>query len=165
MSSLFSPLPQNSSNLFVPLTKAQDVIDNWDFFAEGLNVLNNPQGARGDVTPPALLNLVLNVVEKGLDFGIVALLKSKNGKNLGFGICYDNTEPYCMKSAIVYAVYSNKKSPTTTRELLYHGEKWAREHNFKDLHACSRRFSGASLRLFEDIWGFSRACIVFRKPL
>lgn len=149
----------------MPFTNPQQVLDNWAFFLEGLVELNNPQGARGDVHSEAFLKIALTIVDKGLDFGLVAMLTSVNGKPLGFGMAYDNTEPFCQRSAIVYAVYSNKKCPSTTKELLYHAEIWATNNGFKNLHACSRRFSGAGFRLFESIWGFRRVCIVFNKDL
>jgi len=161
---MYTPLPQNG-NKFVILRSLEEVLANWAFFLEGLEVLNNPQGARGDVSPDAFLKLVLNVVAEGTSFGIVALLTSKNDKPLGYGICFDNTEPYCEKSALIYAAYSNRKAPHTARELLSHCEIWAKEQGFKHLHACSRRFNGAAFRLFEDVWKFSRACVVFTKAL
>lgn len=147
------------------LTTPESIIANWEFFLEGLSQLNNPQGARGDVNHEAFLKLTLAVADKGLDFGLVALLTSCNDKPLGFGIMYENTEPFCERSAIVYAVYSNKKCPTATSELLAHGEEWARKHGIKHLHACSRSFSGARFRLFEKHWHFRRTCVVFTKPL
>lgn len=154
-----------TGNKFFWLANLQDAQKWWPFLFEGLNSLNDPHGARGDMEPLQFFQMVLHAISCHPTNGGVGVLTSKNDKPLGYGIILNNTEPYCRKSAVVYAVYSNGKCPTTTVELLTNAESWARSQGYCDLQACSRRINGAAIRLFEKKWGFRRACLVFRKEL
>ena len=155
----------NSTNIFTWLKSLSEIQTHWDFFLEGLTNLNDPHGARGDLTPVQFFQMLLYAVEKHPHHGGVGLLTSKNGKPLGYGVVLDNTEPFCRKSVVVYAVYSNGKCATTTVELLANAERWAREHGFAEMQACSRRINGAAIRLFEKKWKFRRICLVFHKEI
>lgn len=154
-----------TSNVFRWLGGLADVEANWDFFREGLASLNDPHGARGDLTELQFFQILLYAIAKHPRQGGVGLLTSKNGKPLGYGIMLEDTEPFCKRSAVVYAVYSNGKCATTTEELLENAERWARTEGFVELHACSRRINGAAIRLFEKKWKFKRICLVFRKEV
>ena len=165
MSKSFTPTLLNSKNKLVVYKDPQAVIDDWAFFIEGLGEMLVPQAAKGAVTEETYLKLILEVVRRGFGFGWVSKITDCNGRNLGYAVVFDNTEPFCAKSAMGYAMYSNKLCPTTSRELVFHAERWATANGFKQLHACSRRFSGAAFRLFEGHWGFRRACVVFSKDL
>ena len=149
----------------VVITSLPELLAHWPFLLEGLAVLRNPQGARGDISPETFFRICMHTVDKGMTYGLVALLTSTNDKPLGFGVMFENTEPGCQKSAIVYAVYSNKKYKHASKELLSFAEGWSRANDFKQIQACSRRFSGAAFQLFEQNWGFRRACVVFTKAV
>lgn len=147
----------------VPITKIAQLIDEWPIFRQGLEELTS--SARCDFDEQALFGMASHVIRLWPKQGLVALLKSKRGVPLGWGIAFENTEPYCRRSAVVYAAYTTNQSPGTLKVLLNYAEKWAREQGIQDLQACSRRFSRAAFRLFERGWKFQRVCVVFRKEL
>lgn len=158
-------LPGRSTNRIVDLMDCGSVAEFWPFFESGLGELNGTMTNGDAVSREAFLRLLFRVIEMGPTRGRVSLLVSKSGKPLAFGIIFDNTEPFCRRSAIVYAVFSNHLCPTAVQELREEAERWARANGYAELHAVSRRINGATFRIFERQWGFRRTAVIFKKEL
>lgn len=155
-----------TGNRVVDIETIEDLAAKWPFLSDGLVELNASCGnGRSAVTPEAFFKMLLNILAKNPGFGRIAMLVNQNGKPLAFGVMFDNTEPFCKRSALVYAVYSNGKCPTAVQELRLEAETWARREGFKEIHAVSRRINGATFRIFEKMWGFRRTAVVFKKEL
>lgn len=154
-----------NGNKLCLIESVEQLLGFWKFFQEGLESLNDTIGTREKVTSDSFFKLLIHVISKNPGFGIIGVLTSKNDKPLGFGVAFNDTDIGLTKSAVVYAVYSNKRCPTTVKELQDIAETWARENGFHKLHACSRRLNGSVMRLFEKKWGFHRTAIIFEKDL
>jgi hypothetical protein len=159
------PGSPNDKNEIVVLSALDRVLAHWSLFKAGFLAVA-PQASRGDVTEEQFMMMILDIVRRGVQYGVAVILTSPEGEELGYGVAVDTTEPFSKcRTATVYMVYSNKKCSTTTKELLAFGENWARQYGFNKLFACSRRFNSASQRLFEDVWGFTRSSIVYEKDI
>lgn len=153
------------SNIVVEVDSMEKVIKHWPFLEQGRLALNNPMGAGCTIDYEYFTQILFDNINRKRGYGVTAILTSKNGSYLGYFIARMNYEPGCPPGLVVHFGYCNGKCKTTSRELLVYCEKWAKRHKYVELIACTRRFSGASLRLFERKWGFQRDLIVFRKPL
>jgi len=147
------------------LTTAQDVIDWWPFFLEGLHELNQLPDKEDRVTPEEYLQTILHTATLPTDLGLVGVITSKNGKPLCYGVVMNNTVRFRRKSCCVYAVYSTKQARAVVRFALEYFEKWARENGYSVIHAFSPCMNGSRFRLFEKHWKFRRASILFTKNL
>lgn len=154
-----------TNNRFIDIDDIEKVTTYWPFLVSGLAELNKTCTNGDSVSEDAFFKIVLSVVSRGKKNGRVTVLLNKNDNPLAYGIIFDNTEPFCKRSAVVYAVYSNKQCPTAVEELQAEAEQWATSMGFFELHAVSRRMNGSTIHLFERVWGFKRVAIVFKKEL
>ena len=156
---------QNPEGFLVErVCSVDDTVRWWPFLAEGLAVLNQIPKDGAGITKEAFLSTVVTATADP-ERNIVAVVKSKNGKPLHFGIVVDNSLLLSPPSLLIYASYSNGKSKTVTKWALQWLEDWAREHGYAQLEAFSMRITGASFRLFERGWGFRRKSVLFTKTI
>lgn len=151
-------------NLVIRLNDPIQVDEHWDFFLEGMTALNNPKGANAKYTNESFFRLLCRVVAMG-PTGIVAVFRSKNDKNLGFCVAFKATTFMAEDCMFMAEVYSNGKDLKATLHGLEYVADQARRLGLSTLKTATRRFSGSSLRLFEDRWGFTREHQTFTKSV
>lgn len=144
---------------------------NWTFLLEGLEQVRAdcPDNVP-DVTNEAFFKTLLKLSTEPW-LGYVIILKSKNGKPLGFMVMVDTTGMFQPKTLTVYIAYTNAKCPSTMAELRYEAEMWARSHEYEKVQALSYRvkpmprLSGAVRRYFNRTLGLRERFVVFEKVL
>lgn len=152
--------------MIVRVETLKQLVEEWPFFLEGLEALKESIGSK--MTPNRFFKLLLSIVSGDESAGCVFLGKSKNDKNAGYLAAIENTEPGCDKSLLVCAGYCRGQGQTfdtNSRMGLAMLEKWAKERGYVEIHAGSRRITGAAMRLFERKWGFKRASITFKRSI
>jgi hypothetical protein len=154
-----------SGNQMVHLTTAKEVLDNWDFFLEGLGELQKSFQWKLKMAPDVFLRIILRVIEGGETFGTVCLIRSKSKKLVGFFILQDNSEEFFERTALCYALYSVGNNSDITRDAVAYGIKWCKERGYRHIYALSLRTGAAVRRLFTKKWGFSLHGLWFRKEV
>jgi hypothetical protein len=133
----------------------------WDFFLEGLEVLNGT--GTGKVSEERFFKTLLHVSMGQPDQGALMMILSKNDKPVAFTVLMNNTQLFCPRSALCFALYS-RKSATAVPDLHREVKRWCREHRYVKLYAASQRINGCAVRLFGK-WGFKQEALVFSKPI
>lgn len=148
------------------LSSVSEVFQLWDFFLEGLAELNKLPRKQDQVSEDTLLKTLLHATEvsKNGD-GLVLVVYSSSGKPLFWGVALNNTPLFKARTCVVYAVYSNKKAKGVVSTALDYLESWARRNRYTQLQGFSPCFNGSRFRLFENVWGFHRAAILFTRDL
>lgn len=143
------------------------LIEEWPFYLEGLVSMNDPRRANMRETPDVFLKMMSRIVAcSKTDDGCLVVVRSKNGKPLGFGAAFNATGDFSrIKILFIYAVYSNGKNAKTVSDLMEWCEGFAKEHEYNALQAVTGRFSGAAFRWFEGKFGFRRKSLIFQKEL
>lgn len=157
--------PFRSGNVIVPVRTTTEVMDNWPFFMEGLSKMQDGFQWKATIEPISFLKIILRVLENGEDAGMVGLIRSKNGKNVGFFILQDNTEEFQEPTALCYALYSVGNNSAITRDAVDYGMKWCKEKGYKAVYALSLRTGSAVKKLFTHKWGFQLHGLWFRKEV
>lgn len=137
----------------------------WPLFLEGWTELCSPVKGRGDLTASEFLTMLLRVLSLGPNDGLVAVFVSQNDKPLGFAVVMNDSETPERRTALIYAGYSNSKYAHAAVEETEFVQKWAKARGFTELHAQSRRLSGAAMRWFRKKLGFQPMAVMFSKPL
>jgi hypothetical protein len=164
----FKPTRNSNTGNFVEVIDTYDkLIEHWDFLLEGLEKVragcidNIP-----DVSNEEFFKTVLKIsCEPHL--GLVIILKSKNGKPLGYLVLIDTTAMFRPKTLTVYMIYSSGLCPSAFAELRFEGDCWARKNGFVKLQALSYRLkplprrTGAVQRFFNKTLGLRLRCVVF----
>ena len=148
------------------LTTVEAIFANWPFFLEGLEELNKLPREQDKLTPETLLKTVLHAAEgTAQGNGLVLLVTSSTGKPLFWGVGLNNTALFKKSSFVVFAVYSNKKAKGVVTFAMEYLERWAKARGYSQLQAFTPSFNGSRFRLFEDVWKFRRAAVLFIKDL
>jgi len=155
----------NAQPYKVKKLSAYEVIEWWPFFQEGVEALRDPRRARSDLSDKEWLNQLVHIALQPSSRGCVMLFTSKNDKPLGFMAVIEDSETIELKTALIYAGYSNEKYENAPVTGLAEVEKWARENGYSRLHLQTRRMNGASVKFFEKKLGFSPLCVVYEKEL
>lgn len=136
----------------------------WPFFRQGLKVLNQLMDSK--VTETNMFRLLADIVTGQFEQQRAVVICDCHSQPLFYIIVFDDTSRYKdIKSMVIFAAYSNKKSRGVTRFGVDLIEKWAKGLGYSELHAYSARFSGAGFRLFEELFGFKRRSVLFFKNL
>lgn len=144
----------------------QGIIDNIEFFKEGWTMITRPECARDVFSWDGFLKTLLHVASLDECNGAVILFTSCNDKPLGFYVLCDNTEIFSdHRTVLIFAGYSNGKYEQAPLASIDFVEKWARDRGFKEIHAHTRRMTGAAARLYERKLGFTRLSWAFKKEL
>jgi hypothetical protein len=153
--------------VFDRLTTTQQVLNNWDFLYEGLLSLNETASGGTRMVPPAeYLKLMLNQVARGEEECLLSIGRSKNGKPLAYGFCFDTTTFSYNRTYVVYAYYCRRGAGhSVTRAMLEYSEEWGKKHGYNEAHTFSQRLSSNAFRLFEGVWKFRRTSVLFVKKL
>lgn len=149
----------------VHITNVEQLIAAWPFFLQGWQELCSPEKGRADLNESEFLTMLLRILDMGPKDGLLVVFTSEHDKPLGYMVVMNDSETPQRRTALIYLGYSNGKylqAPVVATEYV---EKWARANNFTELHAQSRRLSGAAMRLFRKKLGFQPMAVVFSKPL
>lgn len=154
-----------SGNYIELLTTKEAIKDNWDFLLEGLESLNDPRRANMNVTTETFYKTVLKLTTLWPD-GAALILRSKNGKPLGFCGAYNNTSHLDTEKILwIFICYSNGKCKTTVLEYMDYLFKFAKHFGYDKAQAASGRINGAAFYWYEKKLDFHRRYIVFEKSL
>jgi hypothetical protein len=154
-----------TTNRIHVITKPTELISEWDFFKVGLVELNKTSGGKTHMPEDMFLKILLDIIARGEDFGVVALMKSKNGANVGFFVVKDDTDRFFKPTAVVYATYSTGNNTNVTKDMVNLGEEWGRAHGYEQYYAICLRTGASIKRLFTKKWGFRHYGLLFRKDL
>lgn len=154
-----------TENKIVVIEKVRDLLENWGFFLKGLASLNETAGGKMFMPEDVFLKLALHVLEEGSDFGIVALMRNKSGKNVGFFIVKNDSEKFFKPTAIVWAAYSTNNNTQITRDMITLGEEWAKSRGYIQLYAVCLRTGASIKRLYTKKWKFELYGLLFRKDI
>lgn len=157
--------PFQSGNIVVPIRTTYELMESWPFFLEGLDKLQDGFQWKMSISPIQFLKIILRVLEDGDDLGMVCLIRSKSGKNVGFFIVQNNTEEFQEPTALCYALYSVGNNANITRDAVTYGMRWCKEKNYKSIYALSLRTGSAVKKLFINKWGFKLHGLWFRKEV
>lgn len=141
------------------------LLDWWPLFLEGWRDICAPFKGRVDLTASEFLTMLLRVVGMGKTDGLVVVFMSQKDKPLGFMVAMNDSETPERRTALIYAGYSNSKYAYAAVDATEYVQKWAKAQGFTELHAQSRRLSGAAMRLFRKKLGFQPMAVVFSKLL
>ena len=146
---------ERPTNKVCILHTVEEVLTHWEFFLQGLEVLNDPNGARGDMSPGKFFQMLIHVATAPDDHGFVLLMTSSNDKPLGFCTVMDGTDIFHDKRiALGQLMWSSKKSPGLGRDMIIHMLKICKKLGWDELQCDTRRNTGAAKRLFEKVLGF-----------
>lgn len=149
----------------VVITDVPTLLQWWPLFLEGWQDLCGPFKGRVDLTASEFLTMLLRIIGLGDDDGLVVVFLSQNDKPLGFMAAMNDSETPERRTALIYAGYSNSKYAYAAIDATEFVQKWAKARGFTELHAQSRRLSGAAMRLFRKKLGFQPMAVVFSKLL
>jgi hypothetical protein len=153
-----------SDERFIEITGYEAVLQNWPFFLEGLQALNETVKDK-PVSPDSFLRVHLDIACGPL-FGRIFRLESKNGKPLGFISGYETTSNYRPERVFwVYALYTNRKKSGTPRILFSQIEKWAKSEGFNEIQTQSGRTTTAAIRCARSQLNLSLSKLLFSKSL
>ena len=152
-----------NGNYLEVLKSKEDVLKNWDFLKEGFDQMNNPAKANMNESESAFSKTLIKAVYSWPD-AFVGVLRSKNGKVLGYGVGYDSTSAFQdSRSLWIYATYSNRKYKNTVKDMLSWAELFAKQYGFSEIGTATGRINGAAFYWYEKRLGFSRRFVTFRK--
>lgn len=155
----------SQANVVLRLETYQEFLDWWPFFLGGHKVLTAPEGANmTDLTTQEFFKTLIELVVYP-ERGFVAILQNKRSCPLGFIIAHDTTSNFRPKELTMFAIYTNNKCPTTTRELMFELKQWAREQGFQTLRASMFKRSGAALRFYNRVLGLHHTGMSFSTSL
>lgn len=135
----------------------------WKFLREGLDCINRETGWSKQAED--FLKFLMHVVDLSPDHGVILVLVSGAGIPYGYAVVVDNTNRSSQKTVNIYAVYTNKKCPSTLTELSAEAFQWAKSRGFREAQACSYRVTGASDRFFKRHFKFDRKFVVYQRTL
>lgn len=130
----------------VTVRNIDQVLRWWGFFNQGLELINRETGW-GERTDD-FFRVLCHALKLGTSKSQILIQLGKDGTPLGYLIAVDNSTPYGLKSALIYAVYSNKLCPSTFMELVAEVTQWAKFEGYKQVQACSYRLNRTSVKLF-----------------
>lgn len=150
-------------NQVISITSVDQVLRWWKFFEEGLNYFNKE--LKWGKSSADFFKVLLHVATAHPSLGLVVVLVSEHGDPYGYVIAADNTNAFSHKTANIYAVYTNKKCPSSFMELRVEAEQWARSNEYKEVSAVSYRINGASDRWFKKNLKYTKNFMVYVKEL
>lgn len=142
-----------------------EILEEWPFLVEGLNHMNNPQKSNMCEAHETYLKTLSRCACTWPD-GFVGILRSKNGKPLGFGVGYNSSSLLQNKKVLwIYATYSNGKYKDAVPDMLKWGDEFAKCFNYDEVATATGRVNGSNFAWFEKKLGFSRRYVVFKKKV
>lgn len=145
-------------NKVLVIQTIKQVLRWWTLFREGY-AYNSKVLGRTTVADD-FIKTMLRVVDQGEDRSFIAVLVSGGGDPYGFIACEAEGD-----RVVIVEIFSNKKCPSTTIELVSEAQAWARQKNFNCLSVRSNRFNSTAIKFFTKQLGFQQEAIVFSKKL
>jgi len=146
-------------NRAIVIHTIKQVIRWWPLFSEGY-AYNSKVLGRVEPTED-FLKILLHVVDKGEEKSFIAVLVSGTGDPYGFIVCSESSD----RRLSIVELFSNKKCPSTTLELVSEAQAWGRSQGFKTLTIKSTRFSHSASRFFKKQLGFDSEAIILSKKI
>lgn len=150
-------------NRFVFINDLDQLQRWWPFLREGMEYIVKETDWNQNAED--FFKFLLHVVSVAPDNGAVMVLVSGAGQPYGYTVLVNNTHRFSPKTINVYAIYSNRKCPSTMTELAAESLQWARSRGYKEAQACSYRTNGSAIRFFEKHMQFDRKFMVFTRTL
>lgn len=155
----------SQANQILRIGSYQDALSWWPFFLEGMDNLTDPKGANMSFLTPDLLFKTLLELAVYPDRGFAGVLVNKNSVPLGFILAHDSTTSFRPRELTLFAIFTNHKCPSTTRELMYELKNWGRREGFQSLRATMPKRSGAAVRFFTRVLGLAHTGMSFSVDL
>lgn len=137
----------NLKTRIVNLHTVDQVIRWWDFFATGLEFMNRE--TKWGESADNFFRVLMHALKAGESKAQILLHLAADATPLGFLVMVDNTPPFGRRSALIYAVFSNKKCPSSFMELVAEARAWAVTNDFRVVQACSYRLNRTSVKLYQ----------------
>lgn len=156
------PFVNTQPTRIVSLTNVDQIMRWWSFFSEGLAYMNRE--TKWGEEPLDFFKVLMHAIKVGGQKALILLHIGSDAVPLGYLIAVDNSAVFGPKSALIYAVYSNKQCPSTFMELVAETTAWAKTNEYRKVQACSYRLNRTSVKLFQRYLP-SRKFMVFTKDL
>lgn len=147
-----------------PITTLEELMTVMPFLMEGYHAMNRKQKVF-DIDAEGYAKVMTGVLNTIPENGI--LVAFDGILPIGYGVAYNDTPTYSKeKHLLLYALYVRPEfSRVVAPQLVKAAEAMAQEQGYSVIQAFNARFSGASFRLFEQIFGMRRSRIQFTKRL
>ena len=145
----------------VKLQGIEQVLKHSEFLHESWVSLCDPEGARGDVDWTTYLQKIIHFATAPDSCGVTFLVQSKNQKNIGAFVLQEDTDSSNKKTIAVYSGFSNEKDAMLPRAAWAFMRQYSKQMGFVEMHAQSRRLSGAAMRFFRQKLGMKPVAMVF----
>jgi hypothetical protein len=147
-----------------PITTLDELITLMPFFMEGYHAMNRKQKVF-DIDKEAFTKVLIGVLNTVPENGILVAFDGINP--VGYGVAYNDTPTYSEeKHLLLYALYARPEfSRSVAPMIVSAAEVMAKQQGYTKMQAFNSRFSGASLRLFEKVFGMRRSRIQFTKEI
>lgn len=151
-----------SENKLIRIVDTKSLLKWWPFFKEGIKWLQSKGWF--DHSEDIAFKTILTITEMGKR-GYVAVITSKNGKPLAFGVAYENTPDfYDKRSFLSYITYSNNKDSKAYNSLLDEFKRYAKGEGINILYVSTRRCCGSAIRCFNS-FGFLQDFLIFKMEI
>lgn len=146
------------------IKRATDALALWDFFAEGLTMLQHTIKLHYEET--AAKKLICKLATDR-DHGYVAVCFGDNGEPLAFAIAQEDTLAFSnFRTFVARAVYYRQGHSATLINLMSHFEEWCRANRIRRYTVPVRRQTTAAKRCFKhEQYAFRKMSLVFEKDL
>lgn len=152
-----------SGNYVETIRDTDSFLEMWPMFMEGLDAMNKRSNMNENAD--TYLKQMLCMMSSWPD-GAIGVLKSKNGKPLGFTAIFNATPVFVTRKTLyVYALYSNGKNVNTSRELLDWGLRCAREFGYEVMSMETGNLNGGSVQFFTRKLGFTAKKVMFSREV
>lgn len=149
---------------FLHITSPIEVLDNWDFFKEGLTVISQKCN---DPLDEAMMLKVLIFLSDQRKVGYICIVFDDQHEPQGFCVFEEATPLFAPeRSFIARAFYHKSGNVQISVALMEHFEAWAKAQGIKRYIVTTRRNSGAAIRCFQSPrYGFTRGYTTFEKVI
>lgn len=135
----------------------------WPMFSEGFKAMN--ERSNMNENEDNYLKQMLCMMSSWPN-GAIAVLRSKNGKELGFTAIFNATPAFITRKTLyVYALYSNGKYQYTSRELLDWGRRAAKQFGYEMMCMETGNLNGGAVQFFTKKLGFTAKKVLFSQEI
>lgn len=108
---------------------------------------------------------LIEFIRMGPAAGLVLIIKSRKGAMLGLISGYAGTDHTGQRAFNIYSAWHNQKDQLVISAFLSWLDRWCQQHGYNYYLTETTRSSGASIRCFEQKYGFKRVAITFRRDV
>lgn len=152
-----------SGNYVETIRDTEKFLEMWPMLIEGLEAMNTRSNMNENVD--RYLKQMLCMMASWPD-GAIAVLYSKNDKPLGFTAIFNATPAFLTRRTLyVYALYSNGKYISTSRELLDWGKRAAKQLGYEVMCMETGNLNGGAVQFFTRKLGFTAKKVLFSQEI